>query len=96
MEEKYDVSTLPTWEMKSFCRAIARMTEQYFKDPEVQNRIDLLCYECGKEYKKALFELVTTQNSVIHISQKYYVSESLLYRLRKRFYSEWDRAFSDS
>lgn len=63
---------------------------------EMQNGIDLLCYECGKEYKKALFELVTTQNSVINISQKYYVSESLLYRLRKRFYSEWDRVFSDS
>ena len=58
-------------------------------DEETQNKIELLCYECAKEYKKALFELVTTSASVTHIAQKYYISERTLYRLRERFYNSW-------
>lgn len=57
MEDKYDVSTLPSWEMKSFCRKIARMTEQYFKDPEVQKRFEIWQAERKKkEEEKARLE----------------------------------------
>lgn len=58
-------------------------------DEDTQNKIELLCYECAGEYKKALFELVTTCESVTSISLKYYISESTLYRLRNKFYNEW-------
>ena len=63
-----------------------------YKDmPEdVQNKISDLCNEVGKEYADVLFEVVTnSKRSIRSISLEFHVSESLLYRYRKRFYETW-------
>ncbi len=63
-----------------------------FKDQprKVQEKIERLCEEIGgDEYKKALFEFVTTDSSAVKISLKHYLSEGTLYVLRKKFYEAW-------
>lgn len=57
---------------------------------DVQNKISDLCNEVGKEYADVLFEVVTnSKRSIRSISLEFHVSESLLYRYRKRFYETW-------
>jgi len=34
------IQSLPTYEMNSFARWVAKATEQYFKNPEVQKRFE--------------------------------------------------------
>lgn len=36
--KKCELETMPGWELKYFLRWVARATEEYFKDPEVQRR----------------------------------------------------------
>ena len=54
-----------------------------------REKIDRLCLRCGGEYHEALFRVMTTQDSIVSIAQRYYVSEGTLYRIRKKFYEEW-------
>ena len=54
-----------------------------------QKKIVRLCNECGGAYTAALFEMMTTQQSVTAISLMYHVSESVLYDIRKKFYMRW-------
>lgn len=57
---------------------------------KVQEKILRLCEEIGgDEYKKALFEFVTTDASAVKVSLKHYLSEGTLYVLRKKFYEAW-------
>ena len=56
---------------------------------EIQRKILDLCLQCGKDNWQALFELMTTQNSVASIALKYFTSETALYRIRKKFYEAW-------
>lgn len=57
---------------------------------EIQDKIKRNCEEVGgEEYKKALFEFVTTDKSAVSISMKNYLSEGTLYVLRKKFYEKW-------
>lgn len=35
-----EIETLPAYELKSFLRWVARATEKYFEDPEVQRRFE--------------------------------------------------------
>lgn len=59
--------------------------------PKVQKKILNLCIESGGEYYQALFDMVTTGKGVLEISQKYYISENTAYRLKRKFYKEWNR-----
>ncbi len=34
----YDISTLPAYEKREFLRWVAKATEEYFKNPDVQKR----------------------------------------------------------
>ena len=63
----------------------------YDKQPkEIQEKIRRLCRECGGEHEKALFELMTRENiSVPWLERTYYVSDSVLYERRKKFYESW-------
>ena len=65
---------------------------RYLKQPpEVQHKIVNLCIECGGEHHAALFEVLTDPElSVAMVAQRYYIDESTLYRLRKKFYESWD------
>ena len=57
---------------------------------DIQNKVSDLCNEVGKEYADVLFEVVTSsKRSIRSISIENHVSESLLYRYRKRFYENW-------
>ena len=60
-----------------------------FQSEMVKNRVLSLCESIGKEYSKALFEMVTMHHSVQRIAIRYYTSTSNLYRLRKKFYESW-------
>lgn len=52
-----------------------------------------VCAECGDDaaiYEKALFEFLTNQYiGAAGIVMKYYISDKMLYRLRRKFYELW-------
>ena len=56
---------------------------------EMKDKILNLCITCGKDKYQALFELMTTQKSAVSIARRYFVSETILYRLRRKFYLAW-------
>lgn len=60
----------------------------------IQNKISSLCIEVGKENHKALYALLTDKSKNIHsVAMDYFVSESQLYRIRKKFYEQWGKTF---
>ena len=57
-----------------------------------KSKIDNLCdliSEGEQAYRAALFDMLTTKDSVVSISIKHSVSQSTLYKLRRRFYETW-------
>ena len=55
-----------------------------------QKRIADLCREVAGEHAEALYTLVTDDTKNIYaVAMQHYVSESLLYLYRKRFYERW-------
>lgn len=59
---------------------------------EMQDAVLSLCTELGGEDYKALYEFITNEGrNACGVSQKYFVNEKRLYRLRKEFYEEWHR-----
>lgn len=61
---------------------------------DVQSKILNLCIEVGKENYKALYALLTDNSKNIHgVAMDYFVSESQLYRIRKKFYEQWGKTF---
>lgn len=54
-----------------------------------QKKIVRLCEECGGVYAAALFDTMTTDQSITAISLKHHVSESMLYDMRRKFYMRW-------
>lgn len=66
------------------------LCRNYTNEPaEVQRKIIRLCVETGGQDWAALKEMVTTGNSIRLIATKHSISESGLYRMRKRFYEKW-------
>lgn len=61
------------------------------KPPSVQRKIVDLCNDVGGEYATALFEMLTRSGSVTveQVSQRYFVSASVLYEKRREFYERW-------
>ena len=58
--------------------------------PEIQQKILNTCISAGGEHYKALFDMVTTGKSATKISLKYYISEPTAYRLKTKFFNEWE------
>ena len=56
---------------------------------QVRDKIDRLCQEIGGAYAPALFMLLTTEMRCMEIAQRYYIDESILYRMRRTFYMNW-------
>ena len=62
----------------------------YYDMPKgIQAHIRALCEEVGKEYFDALFDVITSEKKMYQIAMEYFVSESLLYELRKKFYEKF-------
>lgn len=58
--------------------------------PEIQQKILNTCISAGGEHYKALFDMVTTGKSATQISLKYYISERHVFRLKNKFFKEWE------
>lgn len=54
-----------------------------------QERIRRICREQGDQYEDALFRIMTTTDSIRKIAIDMAISESTLYRLRYKFYTNW-------
>ncbi len=54
-----------------------------------QEKILRLCDECAGAYSAALFEAMTTENTITKISLAYSISQSRLYDFRRDFYERW-------
>ena len=54
-----------------------------------QDKIRRLCDEHGGQHSHALFEVMTTQRSIVAIAREHAVSESVLYECRKALYEAW-------
>lgn len=54
-----------------------------------REKIKRLCEKCGGAYSAALFEVMTTEHTVRSVALKYYISESVIYDIRKKFYESW-------
>ena len=64
----------------------------YRDQPEhIQRKIRRLCQEYGGLHGAALWEVMCTNESVVSISVRHYVSESAIYRMRKDFYENWEK-----
>lgn len=55
----------------------------------IQNKIAKLCQDVGGLYSAALWDVMCTRKSITAISMEHHVSESTLYRMRKKFYESW-------
>ncbi len=63
------------------CRTYAR------RSVRVQAYIRRLCDEVGGAYSDVLFKVMTTRKSVRHIAIEENLSESVIYDLRREFYT---------
>ena len=62
----------------------------YKNQPQaMQKKILNLCLTIGGENWQMLFNILTTSKSIITIAEEHHASESVLYRLRKKFYEGW-------
>ena len=69
------------------------MCRNYSDMPQkTRDKIDYICDKasCGVEpYRKALFAMLTTRDSVTAISMKFCVGQTKLYDMRRQFYELW-------
>ena len=56
---------------------------------KTREKIQRLCDDVGGAYSAALWEVMCTKKSITAIAQKHFLSETLLYSLRKKFYENW-------
>lgn len=61
----------------------------YNQPPDVRRKISDLCASVGGLYSAALFELMTTENSVRSTALKFHCDETTLYRIRRKFYENF-------
>ena len=55
----------------------------------IKRKIDRLLAECGGSNEAALREVITGGMTVTEAALKYYLSESSIYNMRKKFYERW-------
>lgn len=60
--------------------------------PEKQERLREHCRACGGEHDRALFELVTSGDSMVAVCARHYISSrTTLDRALKRYYEEFPK-----
>ncbi len=69
-------------------------TSLLYRELPVNKRrtIDELCHKCGGEYWEALREFVTTETKKTEICAKYFLSESTLHRVVRKYYLNFPRS----
>lgn len=71
-------------------RRIYLQSRRYRSLPLAQRkRIDALCRKTGGEYAEALKEFVTTDRGATEVCGKYFISQSTLVRIVRRYYMEF-------
>lgn len=66
------------------------LSRRYRRLPLAKRRkIDELCDKAGGEYAPALREFVTTDRGAAEVCGKYFISQSTLERMVKRYYLEF-------
>ena len=55
----------------------------------IQRKIRRLCDDCGGAYSDALWEVMCSNTGLAEIARRHFVSERVLYDLRKTFYEAW-------
>lgn len=58
---------------------------------EEKKKIREACKKAGGEHEKALFSFVTTDKGAVSVCRKYFVSESTLERIVRKYYIEMDQ-----
>ena len=76
-----------SYERQGFTRFVCLTYDEQPQD--VKDRILNLCIRVAGDKYQALFELMTTQKSVVSIAGKYFVSNSSMYNFRRKFYYTW-------
>ena len=63
-------------------------TSRRFRDlpKKQQEKIRSLCREAGGEHAEALFEFVTTDSGAVEVCDRFYISESTLERVVRKYY----------
>lgn len=63
-------------------------TSRRFRDlpKKQQEKILSLCREAGGEHAEALFEFVTTDSGAVEVCDRFYISESTLERVVRKYY----------
>ena len=61
-------------------------------DSKGQKRIRELCEQAGGEYHQALLEFVTTDAGAVAVCSKYFISQSTLERIVRRYYVAYARS----
>lgn len=56
---------------------------------KVREKIQKVCEKAGGDYAQELFVYLTTDISWTQLCMDYYISESTLNRIRRRFYELW-------
>lgn len=66
----------------------------YKQPPKVRERIARLCSAVAKgdeNNRNALFKVLTTETPIWRIAEEHYMSKTLLYELRRRFYELFEK-----
>lgn len=62
----------------------------YKEQPQrTRDKINRMCREFGGDDASALFDVMCTTKSIVHISLQHHVSQETLYRQRRSFYEHW-------
>ena len=56
-----------------------------------QHKINNMCLDIGGKYYEPLFLAITTEENIRALAFRYFMDESILWRLCKKFYQKWDK-----
>jgi len=71
-------------DLQGYIHFASRMYQKL--DSKGQKRVRELCAEAGGEYHQALFEFVTTDAGAVAVCCRYYISQSTLERIVRKYY----------
>ncbi|MGM9626958.1 MAG: hypothetical protein ACI3V4_02540 [Faecousia sp.] len=87
---RYKRSIPVTYELQGYIYFTSQLYRELPKGK--QAKIRKLCEEAAGEYADALFLFVTTDTSKAEVCAKYFISESTLERVVRRYYMAFQRS----
>ena len=76
------------YEKQMLIRATCALFDE--QDEKMKKKILHICDEVGGVHSAALFAVMTSRRSVTAIAMDYYINESYLHQLRRRFFEAWE------